>query len=361
VTSVIFTCASVALCANTFLGGDTLRRVHRTSALMGTTATISVAAQSRLDALAMSETAMRTMEELESVLSSWQPASELSALNAAPVGSEAHPSSGLGALLAEAASWVRLTDGAFEPVVGALIDAWDLRGGGREPTRSELRAALEAVGPRGMHIDPESGVVRRLVDAAWIDAGAFGKGAALRSARDTLRARGTPSAILDLGGQLLYMGEDDHDIPVAHPARRDASAAVLRVRNVSVATSGVSERFIDVGGEQYGHILDPRTGLPVPAWGSVTVVAEDPLEADIVSTALYVMGAEAGLRWARNRGTVAALFLMYSGGSLHASWTPAMKPWLLQVPESKPPKEATRCTTICNHFNEGRRINASHR
>jgi thiamine biosynthesis lipoprotein len=98
--------------------------------------------------------------------------------------------------------------------------------------------------------------------------------------------------------------------------------ARLEVHGVSVATSGVSERP--------GHLLDPRTGLAAPAWGSVTVVSPDPFEADVLSTALYVMGPERGLAWARAEG-VAALFLATEDAGLRATWTEAIDAWLVDV------------------------------
>ena len=74
--------------------------------------------------------------------------------------------------------------------------------------------------------------------------------------------------------------------------------------------------------------MDPRTGRAVPPWGSVTVVAADPLVADILSTALFVMGPDEGMAWARGRSDVAALFLRRSSGRIDTRWTPTMERYL---------------------------------
>jgi thiamine biosynthesis lipoprotein len=100
---------------------------------------------------------------------------------------------------------------------------------------------------------------------------------------------------------------------------------------MSAATSAASERFVEIEGVRYGHILDPRTGRPVDAWGSVTVVMEDPLAADAVATALFVMGPEAGLAWAREREDVGALFLMEGPDGIEVAWNDAMEPWLVRL------------------------------
>jgi len=91
------------------------------------------------------------------------------------------------------------------------------------------------------------------------------------------------------------------------------------VHGVSVATSGASERP--------GHVLDPRTGVPVPDWGSVTIVSADALGADALSTALYVMGPVQGPEWARAHG-VAALFVEARSGGLVLTPTDAMAAWM---------------------------------
>jgi len=116
--------------------------------------------------------------------------------------------------------------------------------------------------------------------------------------------------MIDLGGQVAVGGPAEAPWPVAlaHPQHRDAVALRLHLAEGSLATSGGSERDVRVAGRTLGHVLDPRTGAPVSRRGSVTVWHGRALVADVLSTALYVMGPEAGLRWAEERG-IAACFL----------------------------------------------------
>ncbi len=305
------------------------QRIERQAKVMGTTAWISVSASSRADALEATEVALLALEETEALLSTWNPATPLSVLNTAPVERPLALPPELTGLLAEAVWWNERTHRAFDPAVGALVDAWGLRGAPREPSADELSDALEATGARAFAIDPNTSSATRLHTDAWLDAGGFGKGAGLRKVAGRLRAMGITNAVLDLGGQLQIVGGGSHDGPswtvdVAHPVERMRSVARLRIREASVATSGTSERG--------GHILDPHTGRPVPAWGSVTVVAEDAVEADILSTALYVMGPADGMTWlARlNRGknggdgVIAVLFLEMRNGCVVPTWNEAM-------------------------------------
>lgn len=304
--------------------GQTVVRVDRTAWLMGTRAHIEVQAASRDAALAASEAALRALTAAESRLSTWQEDSDLSRLNRAPCGEVVEPPAELAALLAEVIAWSETTGGAFHPSVGALVDAWDLRGSGRVPTPSALRRALQATGEDGFQIDPSGTVVRRHADA-WLDAGAFGKGAALRDALAELERHGVRSARIDLGGQIASMGDAPVTVPVADPNDRGAALHELRLTGASVATSGQSERGFELDGERFGHVLDPRTGRPVPAWGTVTVVHADPLVADILATALYVLGPDRGLALAESLDGVAALFLASNEAGVVERSTTAMK------------------------------------
>lgn len=298
-----------------------VQRVERTAWLMGTRAAITVDAADRASALSASEAAIAAMAGVEDRLSTWRDDSELSVLNRTPPGAVARASAEVAALLAETATWSDLTDGAFHPAVGALIDAWDLRGNGRVPGDTELREALAATGAAGVLIDPANGSVVRNDDTTWLDAGAFGKGAALRAARQALQAAGVSRARIDLGGQILSMGDTAIQVSVADPVHREQHMLSLAVRDASVATSGQSQRGVEVDGVRFGHLIDPRTGRPVAAWGSATVVHEDPVAADILATALFVLGPEAGFERAEALG-VAALFIVSDGAGVSTRMTP---------------------------------------
>jgi FAD:protein FMN transferase len=301
---------------------------------MGTTLRIGVHAPERGAGITAIEAAFRAVRATDSLLSTWRDDSELARLNRAAPGRPVPVSAPLGRTLAEVDRWSRATDDAFDPAIGALVDAWDLRGRGRVPSAGELARARERVGRRAFRLSPDGRTLCRLVRGAWLDSGGFGKGAALAAARDSLAAHGITSALLDFGGQVLALGGDAHDrawaTPVAHPSRRLEPVARLQLRDRSASTSAQSERFVEIGGRRYGHILDPRTGRPVPAWGSVTVVAADPLVADILSTALLVLGPDAALAWARGRPEIGVLVLEERQGRVLPRWSPGLDAFLVQ-------------------------------
>lgn len=304
----------------------------RTGYVMGTRFTLEIPETLSPDrALEASEAVVTSMEGTDALLSTWRDDTPLSALNRIDAGTARRVPPTLLPLLEPVLAWSARTGGAFDPRVGALVDAWDLRGGGRVPTARDLDRARDAVGEAGITL--RRGMLTRHHPAAWLDTGAFGKGAALAAAAHALRSLDVGSALVDLGGQLLALGSPHGaagwSVSVAHPQDRETPLVALRLRDASAATSGNSERGLLVDGTRLGHLLDPRTGRPVPDWGSVTVVSGDPLEADILSTALYVLGPEAGMALALTLPDTGVLFLLPAGEGVDARWNPAMERWLV--------------------------------
>jgi len=297
--------------------------VTREAWAMGTRVRVSAEAAERGAAEGASEAALAEIERMERLLSTWDDASELSRLNRAPRGEGVRLGAELASLLEEAERWATRTGRAFDPTVGALVQVWGVREGrASPPTLAEVAFARAATGPGALEIG--DGTAMRRVEGAWIDSGGFGKGAALREIARTVPATGVDRLLVDLGGQLWAAapGEAPWRVTVAHPSARDRAIAGLAVHGVSVATSGSSERP--------GHLLDPRTGMPAPEWGSVTVIHADALAADVLSTALYVMGPAEGLAWARAEG-IAALFAREEGKGLGLAWTEEMQEWLIDI------------------------------
>ena len=242
---------------------------------MGTSVEIQVTADHRASAVQASELIVRALESAEARLSTWRADSELSRFQRGEV--EASPA--LRAELDAAVAWGRATEGAFEPRCAAMVQAWDLRGEGRLPSRDEQRAAA-------------------LDHSRW-EEGGFGKGAGLAAvARELAALPDVQRAQVNLGGQWLLFGPSLFEIEVADPDARGAAIATLRIPGGSVATSGNSERGVVIDGQRFGHVLDPRSGAPARDFGSVTVIHPDPLAADCLATAFLVLGPEAALAWA---------------------------------------------------------------
>ena len=303
-------------------------RVERTVVLMGTTATFAADAADRAAALAWLERMVQVVEATEAELSTWRDDSTLSGLNRQPSGEPLSVPPALCDLLGRLEGWREATAGAFDPAIGSLIDAWGLRAAGRRPDAAALGAARARAGWPLLGFDREACTVTRLADAT-LDAGAFGKGEAL----DRVRAaeRDHPGAwLIDFGGQVAVSGGaagTAWPVALAHPAHRDRPVAELLLVGGSLATSAGSERTLTLGSnDRIGHILDPRSGVPVARQSSVAVWHPNAFTADVLSTALYVMGPDAGLAWAAARD-FAACFIVPVAGSDRVTFltTPAFE------------------------------------
>jgi FAD:protein FMN transferase len=277
--------------------------LERSVYAMGTQLDLRVEGALPPQLVAATEAAILETERIEAACSTWRKESDWSRFNGArgavyPLGRE------WTRLLGTVLDWNRRTDGAFDPVLGRLIGAWGTRTGGRTPTPSELKAAREASGASLLWLGPDDGTAQLRHPGAALEEGGFLKGYALDRMAAELRRAGVSAALLNFGGQLLAFGHP-YQVGIAAPQARDSAQLEVRLENASLSSSGTSEHG--------RHILDPATGERCPAWGSASVVAEDGLTADILSTALFVMGPERGLRWA-NAHRVAALFQLQEHG-----------------------------------------------
>jgi thiamine biosynthesis lipoprotein len=306
--------------------------IDRKAEAMGSTLTITLQAPDLRTAVAASDAVLRAVAAADALLSSERPDSRIHELNAIPVGVTAPIDSGLCRTLREVDRAAALVPGAFEPVIGSLVEAWDLHGAGRVPSVVELAAALHAVGAGGLVPDLARCTAQRLAGAASFDPWGFVKGYALRAARDSLLAHGVHSARLQLGEQALVLGPSAQGGPwhVAIGSHEDKEADVftLWLASGSASTSNQSTRFVRAAGQTIGHILDPRTGTPVPGWGSLTVVAQDPLLADVLSTALFVLGPDSALAWAARHPDVGVLVLDRRDGAIRPRWNEGLRPAL---------------------------------
>lgn len=275
----------------------------RAQYLMGTVCEISSDGANPVTTEAFEEIA-----RVESMLSTWKPQSELARLNQSPVGQPAELSEELFALLSRALSWSVRTGGTFNPLVGRLVDVWGLRTGGAVPDAATLSAARDSARLDQVTLNAGRHTIQRHTDT-WFEEGAFGKGYALDRAIALLRHRGVSQATINFGGQLAFFGQTSSLIEIASPEDRTQPIVRLRFPAGSVSTSGGSEKTFSARGRSFIHIVDPRSGEALPPRGSVTVFSPGAFDADVLSTALFVLGPDEGIPWAEANG-VAVLYLL---------------------------------------------------
>ncbi len=296
---------------------------------MGVPWTITVCSADEPAARAAIAAAFAEVERLERVLSDYDPESELSRLSARAPMPEAVPvSEDLWKVLVRAAEIRDATDGAFDMSVGPLTTLWRrARKAEQLPPPDKLTAALAAVGPGAVELDPGRRGVRLPRTGTRLDAGGIGMGYAADRALEVLAGHGIRAAMIDASGDVVVSGPPPGTagwrIACDPLGRGPAGDPPLVLAHAAVTTSGDAEQAVEIDGRRYSHIVDPRTGLGVPGPAAVTVIARDGATADALATAASVMGPEAGLPVVARFPGAAALFTWQDGqGGRHEAASP---------------------------------------
>jgi len=233
------------------------------------------------------------------------------------------------ALVELSLKWARETDGAFDPTIGPLSRAWNFSGGEpRLPDESEIALLLPTVGWNLVKIDPPTRTVDLPLPGRALDLGGIAKGYARDRAYEVLKKYEVRDALVNAGGDILALGEKERGKPwrigIQDPRIPNEVRAVGSLKDKRIATSGDYERFFIGGGRRYHHILDPRTGYPADELCSVTIVRNSGPSADGLSLAVFVLGAEKGLKLIESLPGVEGLLIDAKGGVTMTSGAASM-------------------------------------
>jgi thiamine biosynthesis lipoprotein len=202
--------------------------------------------------------------------------------------------------IAECLRYSRESEGAFDITVGPLMKAWGFfRGEGRMPGDAELAEARSRVGYGHVILNQKDGTIFFDKAGVEIDLGGIAKGYAVDRAVAVLKQCGVTSALLSAGGSTIYAlgappGESAWEIEVQDPAERDKIATRVRLKDRALSVSGSNEKFFELNGARYSHVMDPRAGRPVQGILSVAVITDDGTSGDALDNVFFVLGAERG-------------------------------------------------------------------
>jgi FAD:protein FMN transferase len=301
----------------------------RSQLLMGTTLKLQVFASERAAADRACDAAFQEVARLERLLSNWRPESEISALARLAGKAPLPVSPETFELLQRAQTLSRETLGAFDVCCGPLVELWKSAAASQcEPTAGAVDSARALGGIAQLELDASTRTARLQGHGARIDPGGIGKGFALERAALELERLGAKAALLDFGGQILALdpppGREAWPVEIRDPRDPERSLAFLELVRASVSTTSDDQRGLELAGRRISHVVDPRTGQPACGLASASVVCafadgRGAAEADAWSTAMFVLGAGAGLPLARDRGL--AVLLLTDEGSVLRSET----------------------------------------
>lgn len=243
------------------------------------------------------------IRRLEALFSATEESSDVHRINGARSQAVA-VSSDTAEILRSAKELSRSTDGCFDPTVYPLVQLWGFHTVPKVPDAGSIESLLIGVGAERITTDGETVA---LPEGMGIDLGGIAKGYATDRLAELVKKYGVASAMFTLGGNVRVLGRkpdgSDWRIGVRDPAREDGIIGVVSISDRSVITSGSYQRYFEENGKRYHHILDPKTGYPSEnGLVSVTVIADSGVRADALSTALFVMGEEAAIRYWRAHG-----------------------------------------------------------
>lgn len=179
----------------------------------------------------------------------------------------------------------KMSEGAFDITVAPLSDLWNVKERTVPPSETEITNALSNVGYESISLSPLN------TQKATIDLGGIAKGYAADKIVEILRQDGVKNAIVDLGGNVALIGE--YSIGITDPFNPENLYAKIKLKDKSAVTSGAYQRYFDYEGKRYHHIIDPRTGKCADSGlACVTVISSSSMEADALSTAIFVLGKD---------------------------------------------------------------------
>lgn len=274
------------------------------------------------------------LAQVNDQMSTYLPNSELSRFNESRSTEPQQVSPATAFVVQQAIAIHERTGGAFDVTVGPLIRLWKLndpRSAAVQLTRAEIKAAREKTGTDRLQATISPPTIGKDVPDLELDLSAIAKGYGVDRVCEVLSELGMKNYLVEIGGEVRTSGrrsvEDEWSIGVEgpHPEKRELSW-IVDVEDAALASSGDYRNFRGNGDSAYTHIVDPRTGKPLPYRGvAVTVVAETCLEADALATALLVMGEIRGYEWCEQRGVAALFQTTDSDGAIDESVSTAFR------------------------------------
>lgn len=280
---------------------------------------------------------LREFDRLHRTYHAWQP-SELTALNDAIAAGRSHEvSEELASLIRSAQTLAAQGDYLFDPGIGRLIALWGFHDDEFKPVLPDAGALQKLVASQPSIAKLRLEGRRASADiSVALDFGGYLKGVALDRAAATLKQHGITNALINIGGNVMALGRKG-DVPwrvgIQHPRAAQAGGAPLATLELrdgeAIGTSGDYQRFFEIDGRRYSHLIDPRTGQPASGTQALTILIPSGVNAgmrsDVLSKPLFVAGDD----WPRLAGKLGVTQVLRVDAAGKLSATAAMKARLM--------------------------------
>ena len=202
-----------------------------------------------------------------------------------------------------------LSGGLFDITICPVTNLWDFEGT-TLPDRKEIEEAIKNVNYERIKTDGE----KVFLDGTEIDLGGIAKGYIADKLLSFFKEKNVTDGIINLGGNVIVFGNKEKSVGIAKPFSENEIVAKVKLKNKSIVTSGTYERFIDIGGKIYHHILDPKTGYSCETdLNSATVIGDTSLDLDALSTICILLGKEKATKLIEQTENTEAVFIDKQG------------------------------------------------
>ena len=287
----------------------------RSLRLMGNRFEITVLEPDENRAAWLIERAIAEISRIEGLLSTFLPESETNLINEMAGITPVEVSGEMIALIQRAQRISELTQGAFDLSYGSIDKRlWNFDLSMKSlPDAAVARKSVRLINFRNIEVDPLNRTVFLKEKGMRIGFGGIGKGYAADRAKEVLVKEGVTSGIVNASGDLTAWGKQENGEPwtigIADPNAANHLFSYINITDMSVATSGNYEKFVEINGKRYSHTIDPRTGMPVSGIKSVTIISPFAELSDALATPVMIMGTEIGLDMLNQMKQVAALII----------------------------------------------------
>ena len=284
---------------------------------MGTSFTVKFLADHNKTGIESLENSIHMLlDEINQGMSTYLPDSELSMINN-NTGDDWMPlSRNLYIVIKNALSISEQTDGAFDITIGPLVNLWGFGPGQKPdttPSDQVIRQYLQNTGYKLLQLRSEPFALKKSRPSVYIDLSGIAKGFAVDQIASLLEARKIHNYMIEIGGEIRARGHNHNNkiwrIGIEKPLYESrAIQDVIELNNTAMASSGDYRNYYEIDGNRFSHTIDPGTGRPVTHnLAAVTVLHDSAMIADALATAIMVMGAEKGGRYATEHGYAALL------------------------------------------------------
>ena len=268
------------------------------AAIMGTAVTVELWHEDQARGKALIGDIMKEMRRIDLLMSTYKPDSELSAVNTNAAHGPVAVSKELLSLIARALEYSDVTTGAFDITYASAGQFYDYRNN-KKPDDRQLQKALPAINYHHVEFDKSGSTIQFLHPGVHIDLGGIAKGYAVDRGMEILQQAGVTTALISAGGDTRVIGkrwDRPWHIGIRNPRDAENIVSMIPLENSAISTSGDYERFFEEDGVRYHHILNPETGMSTHEILSSSIIGKLATDTDALSTSVFVLGVEKGLK-----------------------------------------------------------------